>query len=183
MSDNFMIRGNSLHLRMIKEKDLTEFFSLQEKARMQGEYLGGNFISETHFRKAFQEHGFWKDDEGMLLIVNPDERLLGSLSYQKMPACEALQLHFFLFRAEDRGKGIMSEALALFATFLFRTKNINRLQIGIPSYDRACIRVAQKCRFTFEGITRKAVFHKGTYLDLCIYSMLREENKSKETQK
>ena len=54
-------------------------------------------------------------------------------------------------------------------------ESLSWLQLAIPDYHRASIAVAQKSGYKFEGIARGATFNKGQYVDLCIYSMLREE--------
>jgi ribosomal-protein-alanine N-acetyltransferase len=39
-------------------------------------------------------------------------------------------------------------------------------------------RVAEKCGYRFEGVARGAVFHRGVYQDMEVYSILREEASS-----
>ncbi len=74
----------------------------------------------------------------------------------------------------------MSEALNLFSIYLFATRKVYRLQLAIPDYHRASIAIAQKCGYTFEGIIRQAMFARGKYIDLCLYSLLRTECKNIE---
>jgi RimJ/RimL family protein N-acetyltransferase len=170
-----MIEGRNCQIRTVRETDLEELHRFLDSIRLKGEYLPSALISETRFRKAFDETGFWEEDAGMVLLSS--DRLLGAIWFERQPVFDCLDLKYYIFRADDRGKGIMSEALSLFCSYLFATKKIHRLQIAVPDYSKAALRVAQKSGFQFEGIARQAFFHRGAYLDLCLYSLLRGDAK------
>jgi ribosomal-protein-alanine N-acetyltransferase len=170
-----MIEGSDFQLRTVRESDLTELFVFFDSIRLKGDYLPSTLLSESQFRRAFLETGFWEEDRGMILLSNG--KLLGAIWYERQKSFDCLELYYYIFQREDRKKGIMSEALPLFCSYLFATKKLQRLQIAVPDYSKAALRVAQKSGFQFEGIARKAFFHRGDYLDLCLYSLLRSEAK------
>lgn len=170
-----MIKGKNIILRPIKEVDLDTLFQLENSIRLRSEFLPFGIDSEYLFKKKFQQTGFWEKDFGVLLIVDNNDKIIGCLWFQKIINFDALDLGYIIFKREDQGKGVMTESLKLFSSYLFALKKINRLQVLIPDYNRASISVSQKCGFTFEGIKREAYFSNGKYLDLCIYSMLRKE--------
>lgn len=174
-----MLEAQNILLRTVKESDLAELHSFFDSIRMKGEYLSSELISEHQFRLSFYETGFWSEEKGTLLI-EVEEKIVGAIWFEKQTFFDCLDLHFYIFREEDRGKGLMKGALSLFAGYLFATKKVERLQISIPDYSKSALRVAQKCGFQFEGIARSAFFHRGKYLDLCIYSFLRSECKGIE---
>jgi len=174
-----MIEGQKIHLRCVKEDDLTSLHTYFSSIRMKGEYLSSELLPEHQFRLQFYETGFWTEEKGMLLLIH-DSRSVGAIWFEKQAFFDCLDLHFYIFENENRGKGFMKEALLLFSRYLFATKKVERLQISIPDYSKEALRLAQKCRFQFEGIARSAFFHKGAYLDLCIYSLLRSECKEIE---
>lgn len=171
-----MIESKNLNLRTVKEGDLLELYLALDSIRMRGDYLPSYLLSEHQFRLKFYETGFWEEEKGTLLVVQ-NERLVGALWFEKQTFFDCLDLHFYIFRTDDRRKGVMSEALPLFASYLFGIQKMERLQISIPNYSQAAIRLAQKCGFKFEGIARSSLFAKGSYQDLCIYSLLRGEAK------
>jgi [ribosomal protein S5]-alanine N-acetyltransferase len=173
-----MITGRNIKLRPLREKDLSEFFQLLDNASLASDFFSKDVGSEYKFRKRFTETGLWEEDEGYVLICDLNDHIIGTVSYKKALFLDALELTYLIFKTEDRGKGYMKESLSLFSAYLFATKKINRLQLSIPDYHRASIAVAQKCGYIFEGIAREAVFSRGKYLDLCIYSMVRKECKN-----
>jgi RimJ/RimL family protein N-acetyltransferase len=174
-----MLKGSKLTIRPIKEKDLDEFFCLFNSVRLQVGVFFEELGSEYQFKKNYQKTGFWGENKGTALIVDQEEKIIGVLWFSKIvPYFDSLELSYIIFKEKERGKGYMTESLSLFSAYLFATKKINRLQLSIPDYHRASIAVAQKCGYTFEGIARQAVFNRGKYTDLCLYSLLREECKN-----
>lgn len=173
-----MIESSRIFLRTVKEADLPALFEALDSIRLKGEYLPSSLLSEMRFRKEYAETGFWDEGKGTALITHPDGTLAGAIWYESSRF--GTNLSFYLFRREDRGRGIMSEALPLFCSYLFATQRVERLQIAIPDYSKAALRIAQKSGFQFEGILRSALFHRGRHLDLCLYSLLRGESKGIE---
>jgi RimJ/RimL family protein N-acetyltransferase len=174
-----MLESKNISLRTVKEGDLTELYTFLDSIRMKGGYLPSDLLSEHQFRLSYFETGFWSEEKGTVLI-EVDLVLVGAIWFEKQTLLDGIDLHFYIFRSEHRGKGTMKEALGLFCAYLFSTKKVERLQIAVPDYFKGAMRVAQKCGFQFEGIARSSFFHKGAYLDLCIYSLLRVECKGIE---
>jgi len=172
-----MIEGRNIKIRPLKDKEVDHFFSLLEVALIKNEFFPFNIESEYIFKKQYQKTGFWLEKEGIALILNFEDEIIGMIAYIKSYFLEAVELKYIIFEEKNRAKGYMKEALCLFSSYLFANRKINRLQLAIPDYHRASIAVAQKCSYTFEGIAREAIFSKGKYLDVCIYSLLRKEVK------
>jgi RimJ/RimL family protein N-acetyltransferase len=173
-----MIEGKNLKLRTVKESDLDDLFAALDSIRLRGEYLESRLLSQKQFRDEFERTGFWQEQQGMILIEK--ETPIGVIWYRQSELLDGLTLQFLLFDPEARGRGFMTEALSLFCAYLFSTRKIQRLQIAAPDYLKAAFRVAQKCGFQFEGIAREAFFHRGRYLDLCLYALLRGDCKHLE---
>jgi RimJ/RimL family protein N-acetyltransferase len=175
-----MLKGKKVLLRTVKESDLGGLYNYLNSLKLKGEFSPGGLLSEHRFRRLFEETGFWEEEKGLILVASEKESMLGTISYEKQPFLDSFELRYFIFRDEDRGQGLMSEALSLFCAYLFAAKPMGRIQISIPGYSQAAIRAAQKTGFQFEGIARSAFFHRGVYVDLCIYSLLRDECKGIE---
>jgi len=176
-----MIRGKNITLRTVRETDLDALYTALSDLASRGDYFPLSLMSETTFKREFHAHGFWSNDAGRLLICDAEDRLLGSIWYfQAVPYYDGLEMGYQLFDIGRRNTGIMTEALSLCAQYLFAARKINRLQLAIMRPNTASKRVAEKCGFTFEGVARGAIFHRGANHDLEIYSLLREELRSSE---
>jgi len=72
-------------------------------------------------------------------------------------------------------KGIMTEAVRKVIEFGFEKLNLNRIQARCKVENIASERVMQKVGMKFEGVLREAVFAKGRFWDMKMYSILKRE--------
>jgi [ribosomal protein S5]-alanine N-acetyltransferase len=171
-----MLRSDSIRLRPVEQRDLEVLYPNLNDLEHRGAFFPLGLHSEAGLRRDFQEHGFWKKDEGMLLIVTPDDEIVGEIEY--FPITDYLvghELSYLIFGREHTGKGYASEAVRLLTEYLFARLRINRLQLNIHPDNEASRRVAVKNGYTYEGLMRGCWFHQGRYHDLEIWSILRDE--------
>lgn len=71
------------------------------------------------------------------------------------------------------GKGIMTEALAVFTDYVFENFDIERIYAGIFSSNPASAKVLQKAGYQQEGIFKKSLYKNGLFDDELIFSKLR----------
>lgn len=76
---------------------------------------------------------------------------------------------------ENRGRGVGTEALKLLQTFVFKSLNLNRLEIKVRDFNARAIRCYLKSGFLEEGRLRQNFFVNGKYHDTICLSMLRSE--------
>lgn len=110
--------------------------------------------------------------------------MLGNIDYFKaIHYMAGLEIGYNIFNPADRGKGYCSEALHMMTEWLFLSKQINRLQICADTENIGSRSVAEKCGYIYEGILRKAVYSRGKYRDLAIYSMTRADFENRQSEK
>ena len=171
-----MITGKKIILRTIIKGDIEEYLSLVNDLSQTGAYYPLRVISEQEFKKKFEENGWWEDDLGIMLITDKSGKIIGNIAFFKSDKhIVGYEIGFRILREEDRGKGYMTEALKLFSAFIFESKPITRLALNTSPGNIPCIKAAEKCGYTHDGTLRKAVFNRGEYLDLEMFSILREE--------
>lgn len=73
------------------------------------------------------------------------------------------------------GRGLATEALALWTSYLFRTTDALRLDFATYSGNPAMIAVGRKLQFVCEGRFRKARRWSGGVHDSVVFGLLREE--------
>lgn len=171
-----MIRGNGFILRTVRESDVDAFHQAIADVEARGDYMSPYIVSQAAFRKEFQETGFWTELQGRMLIFDPEDRLLGHVGFfRPVFYSDAIEVGYQLYDASTRRKGLMTEVMRLFCSFLFATRPVHRLQAGIQVGNVASRRVAEKAGFRSEGILRGFVFQRGEHHDIEILSLLREE--------
>jgi RimJ/RimL family protein N-acetyltransferase len=172
-----MIRGNGFVLRTVREADLDAVYDFLSDIEIRGDYVMPRVQSQPAFRKLFQETGFCAPDEGWLLIVDAeDDRILGQIGwFRPVFYTDGLEIGYHVFDVARRNKGLMTEVLRLFSSYLFSHRSLYRLQLAVTVGNRPSRRVAEKAGFRSEGILRGAAFLKGAHHDLEIFSLLRDE--------
>jgi ribosomal-protein-alanine N-acetyltransferase len=171
-----MLKSDSIRLRPMQERDLESFYSKFNNLDYRGSFFPIGLQSESKFKREFGESGFWDKDEGMLLIVTPDDEIVGEIEF--FPITNYLvgyELSYLIFGDEHSGKGYATDAVRLLTRYLFARLRTNRLQLNIHPDNEASRRVATKSGYTFEGLMRGCWFHLGRYHDLEIWSILRAE--------
>lgn len=171
-----MIRGNGFILRTVRESDLDAFHQAIADVEARGDYMSPHIVPQSVFRKEFQETGFWNETQGRMLIVDPEGRLMGHIGYfRPVFYSDSLEVGYQLYDASTRRKGLMTEVLRLFCSFLFSYRTVYRLQAVIQVGNVASRRVAEKIGFRSEGILRGFVYQRGAHHDCEILSLLRGE--------
>lgn len=171
-----VLQGNKVCLRTVWESDLELIYRLMTDVSEKGEYWLMDIPAEPAFRRGFVERGFWHDSFGRMVIQNNAGNMVGEIIYFRNADYRAgYELGYQIFKREDRGKGYMSEALALFSAFLFESKPIPRLQVTVVAGNEASRSVAERCGYRYEGTLRQAAFLAGKYVDLEILGLLRED--------
>lgn len=171
-----MLKGTSITLRPIRETDLAELFAFHVDIANRGEFYPRGILSQPGFTKQFHETGFWTKDEGMLVIINHNNEIIGHVEFfRTVQYLAEYELSYILYRPEFRGHGLMTDAVTLFTRYLFETKTINRIRLVIHPDNAASRRLAEKCGFRHEGTARGAWYNNGSHHDVEIYAVLHDE--------
>jgi RimJ/RimL family protein N-acetyltransferase len=171
-----VIHGKTIQLRTVRETDLDQLYTLLTDVAHRGDFVPLHIPAESVFKRQFHDTGFWNADYGRLLIVTPEDNIVGSIWYFKsIPYFDGVEIGYTMFDPLRRGQGIMTEALSLCTDYLFHSTTIHRVQLIIAEGNIASEKVAQKCGFAYEGTARQAMFARGRRRDMKLYSLLRHE--------
>jgi len=117
------------------------------------------------------------DGMGICLKVE-STRVIGSLGcYWNSQKNRTMELGYALGEPHW-GQGIISEAARALLAHVFATYDVQRVQAHCLAPNAASVRVMEKLGMTFEGRLRSALFHRGQFWDLLMYSILRDEFKA-----
>ena len=172
-----MLRGKNVSLRPVLERDIDRMYEIHIDISNRGDFWPLDVDSEVEFKKEFRESGFWKADNGLLVMVDENDKLIGDIGFFR-PAdymTTTFEIFYRVYEASNWGKGVTSEALGLLVRWLFDSKQCERLQLAIDVENKRSRRVAEKAGFTNEGTLRSIMFHRGGYRDMVMYSLLRGE--------
>src|SRR3712207_1119629 len=120
-----MLQGSRIMLRLVVRADLPLLEAWENDLDAQSEF--NHFgMQPTHTLEAgFNQSGFLTDDQGMLLIVLPDQTPIGSVSYRQViygpnSGSRPYAIGIALLTAY-RGQGYGVEAQQLITDYLFAT--------------------------------------------------------------
>jgi len=171
-----MLKGKTIMLRPVRDTDLDQLYEFHVDIDNRGDFFPRGILAQPAFRKQFQETGFWSKDEGMLVMVSPQDAILGHIEYYKtVNYLDEYELSYQVYATEQRGKGVATEAVNLLVRYLFETKRVNRIRLVIHPGNLASRRLAEKCGFRHEGTARGAWYNQGRHQDVEIYAILHQD--------
>jgi len=171
-----MLKGKTIMLRPVRDTDLDQLYEFHVDIDNRGDFFPRGILAQPAFRKQFQETGFWSRDEGMLVMVSPQDAILGHIEYYKtVNYLDEYELSYQVYATEQRGKGVATEAVNLLVRYLFETKRVNRIRLVIHPGNLASRRLAEKCGFRHEGTARGAWYNQGRHQDVEIYAILHQD--------
>jgi [ribosomal protein S5]-alanine N-acetyltransferase len=171
-----MLKADSIELRPVRQDDLEELYARHVDIANRGDFFPVNVLSESEFRRRFQDSGFWNEESGMLLIMNGAGSIVGHVEFfRTVSYLDELELSYQIYESAERGQGRTTEAVNLLVRYLFAQRKVNRIRLVIHPGNRASRRVAEKCGFVCEGTARGAWYHRGSNHDVDVYAILRHE--------
>ena len=72
-------------------------------------------------------------------------------------------------------KGYGSDALSVLIKFIFEEVNMNKIKLGVFSFNNRAIACYKKLGFIEEGILKKELYRNGKYYDIILMSLFKED--------
>lgn len=174
-----MLQGKLVSLRVVTRADLALLESWNNNTNFHSTYNNFGLHPADQSAKRFEEDGLLGSRIGELLIMLPNETVIGLVSYNRIghgPGESNLAFNIGVVVAPAyRGKGYGVEAQKLLADYLFAAYPIMRIEALTDVENSAEQRALAKAGFTREGILRQAQWRTGGWHDLVMYSKLRGE--------
>jgi len=160
----------------MRKDDLEDYVMKTNNTDSPGAFYPLVVWTQTETEKLFNEHGFFGESSGRLLITTKEDEMIGFVSYFKgSPYLNGYELGYKIFEPKDHGKGYTTEAVKLFTSFLFEHRPISRLQICMIDGHVGSARVAEKAGYAYEGLMRDVAYHRGEIISNRLYSITRPE--------
>lgn len=161
----------------MREDDLVALAGFDEDIANRGEFFPAGVTPLTVLQRRWADSGLWSKDEGMLVIVDDADQLLGHIEFfVTVGYLDELELSYILYSGDHRGRGVATEAVTLLTGYLFQQKKVNRIRLVIHPENVASMRVAEKAGYTLEGVARGAFFNQGRNHDVEVWAILRAEH-------
>ena len=164
-----MLEGKTVNLKIVEREDLPLLIDWNSNYEFYREYSPLRQLSKTEWEKRYDN---LPTDTKWFFIEKKDGMKIGTVFH--FLNGNYMEIGYILVPSE-RKKGYGSEAVRIIVDYLFRSKEIVRVQAitGVDNF--ASCRVLEKAGFTKEGTIRKSAFIRGVWHDGVLYSILREE--------
>jgi RimJ/RimL family protein N-acetyltransferase len=120
---------------------------------------------------------FQKDNRFPFAIFTiADDRLIGQCVLFRQDVRNRFgRMGIVIGAPRNRGRGYGTDALRILANYGFNELNLHRLEIEVFAFNEAAIRSYEKVGFKREVTKRQALYRDGTYHDVLIMGLLRQE--------
>jgi ribosomal-protein-alanine N-acetyltransferase len=109
------------------------------------------------------------------IVYKGDHRFVGACGLVDWEVEHARVEVGFVLSREYWGRGLMPEAVRAMLSFGFERMNLNRVEARCIAENAASARVMEKAGMAYEGTLRQREYIKGTYRDMKLYAILKEE--------
>jgi ribosomal-protein-alanine N-acetyltransferase len=164
-----LLEGKNVNLRVVEREDLplcAEWFNNPE---INGEYEPLLQASRTELEKWYSTLG---PKEKWFFIEKKDGTKMGIIRHAAHGWGTVIGA---VIIPSERGKGYCTEAVKIMVDYLFLSKDIVRIQARTNQQNMASQKVLEKAGFKKEGTMRKSSFSRGKWIDMLVYSILKEE--------
>jgi len=109
------------------------------------------------------------------IVCRDTGKMIGSCGFTRFDFQHNAGEIGYVINPEYAGQGIATEVSARVIRFGFENLSLNRIECKFMSDNLASRRVMEKNGMCFEGVRRKGMLIKGSYRDIGVCSILREE--------
>ncbi|MFE0505973.1 GNAT family N-acetyltransferase [Peribacillus butanolivorans] len=171
-----MIKGNSVYLRPINEKDIESIYECFQDEEIL--YMTGTTKRLTKEEIGLGLKQFSKDStrHDFAICLIDTNNIIGDLSITEIDLeNKKAVFRIAIHKKKYFGKGYGTEATRLAQKFTFEELKLNRLELQVFSYNIRGMKSYEKSGFKREGALRQSLFMKNQYSDEIIMSILSEE--------
>ena len=174
------IETKRLLLRRMTMKDAQDIFEYSRDPEVARHVLWSaqKHISEAKEYVRYMTKRYRDDLPSSWGIIDKESgKLVGTIGYMSLSDENAsVEVGYSLARWLW-GKGLMTEALRAVIDYTFDAMDINRIEAQHELLNPSSGRVMEKCGMTKEGVLRQRLYNKGKFVDVALYSILREDKR------
>jgi ribosomal-protein-alanine N-acetyltransferase len=165
-------------LRNPRKKDIEELFCISKDTDVMKYYGMPHITSRNDIKREINWFNkIFRNKEGIRWIIASKEtnKYIGDIGFHNYSKKHRrMELGYKLAKVYWR-KGIMSESIKRAMIFAFLKIRVNRIEALVDKENRSSIRLLIKLGFKKEGILRQYEKETKGFVDLAMFSILREE--------
>jgi RimJ/RimL family protein N-acetyltransferase len=176
-----VILGQRVRLRPVEKDDLPRFVKWLADPELRS-YLD-NHLAYSHVQEErwFERNLSAGSEQTWAVDAQPADTVgpwthIGSCGYHRVDwRNRAGEVGILIGPRDYWGKGFGTDAMQTLVAWGFYTLNLNRVELRVFSDNERAIRSYQKVGFQIEGRLRQGSYANGTYRDVLLMGVLRED--------
>lgn len=110
------------------------------------------------------------------ITQDEDDKIVGLVSLTSIDHLnQSAEIHIMIGDKKNQEKGIGSFAIKEMLKHAFCNMNLQRVESTVLEYNERSRHMFEKCGFIYEGCKRKAKYKNGHFINMTIYSVLKQE--------
>lgn len=173
----FWMSNLNVALRPACEADLWIFEEQAVDPEVGGIFNWSGFRNVAATKRRLMEDGLIGNDDGCLVVWTDDEpvgTVVWKKAYYGTPSWFCWNIGISVL-PNHRHKGVGTKSQAALVRYLFDTSPVQRIEAYTDVANVAEQRALGKIGFIREGVLRSTQFRQGSWRDLYLYSMMRED--------
>src|SRR5579883_14530 len=166
-------------LRLLEERHAPEVFALvnQDRAYLRQwlPWVDSTLVeddSASFIRTALEQ---FAAGDGITAGIWQEGRFAGVIGTHRINRLYRKLERGYWLGESTQGKGIMTDATRAMVTYLFREREMNRIEICCAAGNLRSIAIPKRLGFLHEGTLRDAEYSNGSFHDLMVFGKIRRE--------
>lgn len=167
----------SVSLRPFTKQDVEQFARTFVHREDWGEFEWFGYSTHEHLHEGFARDGFI-GTESTALAIEADGQWAGRVKWWRnwYAGDPSWSWRFaVIVDPAQRGKGIGTRGQKLMVDYVFSHTAGNRIEALVDARNVAELRALEKCGFSREGTVRGALWSEGSWHDLVLHGILRQD--------
>ena len=179
-----IIETSRLQMRGLQPKDAIAFFNIQADPQVM-QYFAQKPLTRIEQAQAYVQHAQQeqklRERITWTVVLKGPQAVVGRINLHSWNRQHQYVEVGYMLSRRCWGQGYGTEMLRAVVAYVFRNTMLNRIEAHCFNENHASYRVMEKAGMSFEGIARQRYFAKGTYRDIRMYAILREDFLSTES--
>jgi RimJ/RimL family protein N-acetyltransferase len=167
------LTGKSVYLRPAKAEDIANTFHWTLLREPQLLSLSPRpFLTAAEAAEAYKKDEKSADRQAFVIVTIKDNNPVGLIKLLGINELNRSARFSLLSDPEEKDKAHPLEGIHLLCGYLFRYRNLNRVDTLVSTADEDTLRLFTKAGFSEEGTLRQYHFFRGEFFDVKIMAML-----------
>jgi ribosomal-protein-serine acetyltransferase len=170
---------NQLTLELLEDKHSAAIFNLALESRehLQEWLPWVNYMNDVSFIQNYIKGSQQRNKDGYeyAFAILEEDRVIGRIGVHKIDMQNKIGEIGYWIGKNVQGKGSVTKSCKALIGFCFKELQLNRIEIKCGTENIRSQSIPEKLGFTKEGIIRQGEFMNGKFIDLNLYSLLKND--------